>query len=71
MEITQKTYLSVEKGSKIVQVIVDQDMPLGLLFDALMEAKSYVVGRMLEAQKAEEAEAEEQMGDVVSEEIEE
>jgi len=71
MEITQKTYLSVEKGSKTVDVVVDQDMPLGLLFDALMELKSYVVGRMLEAQKAEEAEAEEQMGDVVSEEIEE
>jgi len=62
MNIEQKTYLKVEKGNKEVLVVLDQDMPLGLLFDALMELKGYVVERMVSAQKAEESEAEEQMG---------
>ena len=62
MDINQKTYLNVEKGSKLVTVVVDQDMPLGLLFDALMELKGYVVERMVSAQKQEESEAEEQIG---------
>ena len=63
MEINQKTYLEVEKGSKKVH---DPDFPLGLLLvviDALMELKGYVVERMVSAQKQEEAEANEQLGE--------
>ena len=63
MELKQKTYLEVEKGGKLVQVVVDQDMPLGLLFDALMEFKGFAVERMAQAHKQEEAEADKKMGD--------
>ena len=63
MELKQKTYLEVEKGGKLVQVVVDQDMPLGLLFDALMEFKGFAVEKMAIAHKQEEAEADKKMGD--------
>lgn len=61
MELKQKTYLEVEKGGKVVQLVVDQDMPLGLLFDALMAYKGYVVDRMTKAHKEEEEAAEKNM----------
>ena len=69
MDIQNKTYLSVEKGGKVVQVVLDQDMPLGLLFDALMELKGFAVDRMVESQKAEQAEAEKKLN--ISEDIKE
>lgn len=62
MEIKQKSYIEVEKDGKLVQIVVDADTPLGLIFDALMEAKSWVVQKMLNAHSEEEAEAERQMG---------
>ena len=62
MKIVNKTYLEVEKDGKLVQLVVDADMPLGLIFDALMELKSYAVGRMTAAHAEEAAEAERQMG---------
>lgn len=58
MEVKQKTYLEVEKDGKQVQLIVEKDMPLGILFDALMEMKGHVVDLMSKAQKAEEAQSE-------------
>ena len=69
MDIQNKTYLSVEKGSKKVIIELDQDMPLGLLFDALMELKGFAVDRMVESQKAEQAEAEKKLN--ISEDIKE
>jgi len=62
MEIKQKSYIEVEKDGKLVQIVVDADTPLGLIFDALMEAKSWVVQRMTAAHAEEAAEAERQMG---------
>lgn len=61
MEIKQKTFIETEKDGKLVQLVVDNDMPLGILFDALMELKGYVVERMVKAQKEEKAEAKKQM----------
>lgn len=61
MEIKQKTYIETEKDGKLVQLVVTSDMPLGALFDALMELKGYVVERMVKAQKEEEEEAKKQM----------
>jgi hypothetical protein len=67
MEIKQKTYLVVEKGGKKAELVVDQDMPLGLLFDCLMEMKGFAVERMAKSHKDEEQEAEQKMGDEVCE----
>ena len=63
MKIVQKTYLEVEKDGKIVQLVVDSDMPLGLIFDALMELKGYAVERMAQAHQSEQAEADIKMSD--------
>ncbi len=63
MEIKQKTYMNVEKDNKLLQVVIDPDMPLGLIFDALMELKGYVIERMAQSHKEEEAEADKQMGE--------
>lgn len=71
MNIKQKTYLEVEKDGKIVQLVVDADLTMGLIFDALMELKGYCCDRMLQAHQQEMQEAEEKMGDsAVSEEQE-
>ena len=71
MDIKQKTHLSVEKGDRTVEVILDQDLPLGLFFDALMELKGFAVERMAQAHKEEEAEADEKMGEEKDEEAKE
>tara|TARA_R110002126_G_scaffold243731_1_gene387135 strand:+ start:33 stop:266 length:234 start_codon:yes stop_codon:yes gene_type:complete len=71
MKIAQKSYLEVEKDGKLVQLVVDADMPLGLIFDALMELKGYAVERMTAAHAEEAAEAERQMGAPEQEEKEE
>ena len=63
MEFNQKTHLEVEKGGKKVELFVDNDMPLGLLFDALMELKGYCVDRMQKAHQQEEEHAEEMKSD--------
>jgi hypothetical protein len=65
LEIKQKTYIEVEKDGKLVQLVVDSDLSLGLIFDALMEMKSWVVTRMSDAHKAEEQEAQRMMGDQI------
>jgi len=62
MKISQKSFLEVEKDGKIVQLVVDSDLSLGLIFDSLMELKGYVCDRMLSAHKEEQQEAERQMG---------
>jgi len=61
MEIKQKTYLEVKKDDKLVQLVVDQSMPLGVLFDCLMELKGYVCDRMAKSHKDEQEEAEKKM----------
>lgn len=63
MIIQQHTKLKVEKDGKDIVLDVSPDTPLGLIFDALMELKGYIVERMVSSQKEEEAEAEKQMGD--------
>jgi hypothetical protein len=70
MNILQKHSLEVEKDGKLIQLVVDNDMPLGLLFDAVMEIKGYLVDRMTEAHKEEAEAAAEAMGDNVEEEKE-
>jgi len=62
MKLNAKTHIVVEKGNKVFELVTDNDASLGLLFDALMEMKGYVVERMASHQKQEEAEAEEKMG---------
>jgi hypothetical protein len=62
MEIKSKTYLEVEKDGKLVQLVVNADLSLGLIFDALMELKGYVVERMTAAHAEEAEEAARQMG---------
>jgi hypothetical protein len=61
MQYQTKAVFVIEKDNKKVQIIVDTDMPLGLLFDAVMEFKGYVVDRMVNAHKDEETQAEKQM----------
>lgn len=61
MEIKQKTYLEVVQGEYVVQLVVDPKMPLGSIFDALMELKGYVCDRMIKAHQDEAAEAERMM----------
>lgn len=68
MDIEQMTNITVMKDGKPVILVVKPDMPLGLLFDALMEMKGYVVERMMNAHKEEEQEAEKQIGDEKEEE---
>jgi hypothetical protein len=63
MNIVQKTSLQVEKDGKIIELMVPADMPLGLLFDALMELKGYVVTRMTVSHESEAEEAAKMMGD--------
>ena len=62
MKISQKSYLEIEKDGKMVQLVVPSDLSLGLIFDALMELKGYIVDRMSAAHQEEQAEAERQMG---------
>jgi len=62
MEIQSKTYLVVEKGDHKFQLVLNSDAPLGLVFDALMEMKGFVVDKMVASQAEEEKEAEEKMG---------
>lgn len=61
MELKQKTLLSVEKDGKVVELYVPTDMPLGLLFDCLMEFKGYCADRMAKAHQQEMEEAESKM----------
>ena len=61
MEIKNKTYLEIEKDGKLVQLVIDADMPLGLIFDALMEFKGFCVDKMVAAHAEEASAAEEQM----------
>jgi hypothetical protein len=62
MEIKQKTYLEVTKDEKTVQLVVDATLPLGLIFDALMELKGFVVEKMTKAHEEEEVESQRMMG---------
>jgi hypothetical protein len=41
------------KENKKVNIIFDSDTPAGVLHDCLMEAKGYVVERIVQAQKEE------------------
>lgn len=68
MELRPKTHIVVEKGNKTFEFVTDNDAPLGLVFDALMEIKGYAVERMVASQKQEEREAEEKMGEQKQEE---
>lgn len=61
MIIENHTQLKVQKDNKDIVLDVPPDMPLGLLFDALMELKGYVVDRMVKSHQEEEKQAEEQM----------
>ena len=67
MEIKQKTYLEVEKNGSVVQLVINPNMPLGSIFDALMELKGYVCDRMIKAHQDEAAEAERMMAPTESE----
>ena len=62
MQIKQKTVLKVEKDGKFVNLVCDADLSLGLIFDALMEIKGYIVDRMVASHAEESSEAERQMG---------
>ena len=63
MKIDNMTYLTIEKDDKKASLVVPVDMPLGLIFDALMEMKGYIVERMVKAQKEESDYAENHMND--------
>ena len=62
MEIKSKTYLEVKKGDETFQLVLSSTAPLGLVFDALMEMKGFVVDKMVASQAEEEKEADEKMG---------
>jgi len=62
LEIKQKTILEVKKDGKTIQLIVDADLSLGLIFDSLMEMKGWTADRMIKAHLEEQAEADEKMG---------
>ena len=58
--LKQKSCLEVKIDDKLVcEIYVNNDCPLGLLHDGLMQAKGWVVERMIKAQKEEEAASEE------------
>lgn len=50
----KKMIAQVEKGNQKIQVHCDPQCPLGVLHDALMEIKGFVVESMVKAQKEEE-----------------
>jgi len=53
--LKQKSCLEVKIEDKLVcEIYVNNDCPLGLLHDGLMQAKGWVVNRMVSAQKEEE-----------------
>lgn len=68
MELRPKTHIVVEQGGKTFEFVCDNDAPLGLLFDVLMQIKAYAIDRMVTNQKQEEQEAEEKMGEQKQEE---
>lgn len=54
--IKQKSVLEIKIEEKLAcEIYVSNDIPLGLLHDGLMQAKGWVVDRMIQAQKEEEA----------------
>lgn len=61
MEIKNKVTFEYEKDGKVVKLLCDNDSPLGLIFDALMEFKGYCVERMAKSHEDETKEAEEKM----------
>lgn len=63
MEVKQKHSLEIEKDGKLLQVVVDNDMPLGVIFDCLMEVKGWVVDRMVKAHQEEVEAASEKMAE--------
>ena len=65
MEIKQKTYIDVEKDGKLVSLVVDSDLSLGLIFDSVMEIKAWIVQKMSTAHAEEMEEAERMMGDQI------
>lgn len=71
MKLENRTFIEVEKDGKLAQLVVPNDMPLGLLFDAVMEMKGYIVERMAKVHKEEQEEAEEKMSDEPAPEKEE
>ena len=62
MKINQKSHIEIEKDGKLVALVCDSDLSLGLIFDALMEMKGWVCDKMIAAHQEEAAEAERQMG---------
>jgi len=56
MKILQKSFLEVEKDGKNIQLIVEQDVPLGALIDALIEMKAYCLQRLNEVHQEEQKE---------------
>ena len=58
VNVAQISRLRIETNGKIVDVICDSDMPLGLLHDVLMQHKGWVIERMINAQKEEEGASE-------------
>lgn len=53
--LKQKSVLEVKIEDKLVcEIYVNNDCPLGLLHDGLMQAKGWVVERMIAAQKEEQ-----------------
>ena len=62
MKIANKSHIEVEKDGKLVSLIVDADLSLGLIFDAVMEIKGMLIEKMSVSHKSEQAEADEHMG---------
>jgi predicted glycosyltransferase len=50
----QQSVAEFEKNGHKVVITCNQEMPLGLLHDILLEAKHWVVDRMIAVQKEEE-----------------
>lgn len=52
--IKQKVVLEVKVGERSYSMECYADSPLGEIYDALTQMKSFIVGKVVEAQKAEE-----------------
>ncbi len=52
--LKQSAQLEIKIGERVYQLNLPSEAPLGEVFDALFQMRSYIVGRINDAQKSDE-----------------
>jgi hypothetical protein len=64
--LKQNAILEVKIGERVYQLNLPSESPLGEVHDALFQMRSFVLGKIQEAMKADEPKAPEQSQEVVN-----